>query len=493
MAFVPSVYQQAIFDWIENDNGNAFVDAVAGSGKTTTLVQGSRLVNPDDAIFLAFNKAIVEELRKRLDPFFTVSTLNALGHNALAKGLNLKRLTLNARKYSDLLFDAIKDMVPKESVGETLRIAKDLVSFSQSNLGDGSDESLLEIMDHYAIELPSKLSELDTFNLVRSTLNTGEAMAKKGIISFDDQIWLPVKWGFTPPQSKFVMVDEAQDMSKAKCELALSAVAPGGRILGVGDPRQSIYGFAGADARAVPNFIARTNAKILPLSVSYRCPIAIVEHAKKIVPHIEAAPGAIQGEVATIKEEQLFERVTANDLVLSRVTAPLISLCIKLIKRRIPATVKGRDIGSQLVSLAKDVLGNRSFDELHNALDEYMAGQLPVLMKRRNPESIIAALVDKIDGVKAVADGFKSKTMFEFSASVEAIFADKSAVVQLSTIHRAKGLDGVNIYIISPSKLPLRWKNQRAWESEQESNLDYVARTRAKNGLYYVQEEPQAA
>jgi DNA helicase II / ATP-dependent DNA helicase PcrA len=35
-------------------------------------------------------------------------------------------------------------------------------------------------------------------------------------------------------------------------------------------------------------------------------------------------------------------------MVLSRKTAPLISLCIKLIARGIPATVKGKAIGDQI-------------------------------------------------------------------------------------------------------------------------------------------------
>ena len=57
--FVPSVYQQKIYDFITNGSGNAVVSAVAGSGKTTTLINAIKLIPKDkNLIFLAFNKSI---------------------------------------------------------------------------------------------------------------------------------------------------------------------------------------------------------------------------------------------------------------------------------------------------------------------------------------------------------------------------------------------------------------------------------------------------
>ena len=59
--------------------------------------------------------------------------------------------------------------------------------------------------------------------------------------------------------------------------------------------------------------------------------------------------------------------------------------------------------------------------------------------------------------------------------------------VMLSTIHKAKGLEADRVLILCPHKLPLTWKNQLDWQLEQELNLKYVALTRAKKELVFVQ------
>jgi DNA helicase II / ATP-dependent DNA helicase PcrA len=65
--FKPSKYQKAIYSFIENGKGNAVVEAVAGSGKTTTIVEATSRIPPKDrAIFVAFNKSIATELSKKL-------------------------------------------------------------------------------------------------------------------------------------------------------------------------------------------------------------------------------------------------------------------------------------------------------------------------------------------------------------------------------------------------------------------------------------------
>lgn len=494
--FAPSKYQVAIFDWVKNGKGDAFVDAVAGSGKTTTLVEVAKILRNTtlDMSFFAFNKDIVNVLNTRLPAPLQAQTLNSLGYQILRENVTGVKWKMSFNKYGDMLFQSIKDMgIPQEQFAKVLGVAKQLVSYSQSNLGDGSNDSLDDLVDYYGIELPGVIASNDLFNLVRSTLERGEGMAKQGIIAFDDQIWLPAKWNLAPRnRSQFIMIDEAQDLSKAKLEMVLSARAEGGRILFVGDPRQSIYGFAGADAQAVPNILERTGAQVLPLSVSYRCGTAIVAHAQKLVPHIEAAESAHEGEVKTVKENYLMENVANGDLILSRVTAPLLGLCIRLIAKGKPARVKGREIGKQLVSATKEALGKRPWDDVQTALDEYLDKQTIVIMKRsKGASSALQALSDKVDGIRACIVGFGAEVtdLASFAAKVESIFGDGDALINLSTIHRAKGQEADTVYIVAPEKLPLFWKNQQPWEAEQERNLDYVARTRAIRSLVYVPTE----
>lgn len=485
--FAPSQYQQDIFDWFKNSSGNAFIEAVAGSGKTTTLVELSKQIEVPDAQFLSFNKSIAIELRTRTK--LKVSTLNALGHAALVKGLR-KRMKLRFNKYNNMIWSMLLDMnIAESKVGRVWRICKELVSFTMSNFVEPTNENLLELAEYYGIELKCAIEEQDMFNLVRSVLSKGEAEGRLGIIGFDDQIYLPVKWGMKPIRSSLILVDESQDLSKAKLELVLMSLKDDGRIIFVGDRRQSIYGFAGADARAVNNIIERTNATVLPLSVSYRCPLAAIRSAQEIVPSIQAAPGAIEGSIEKINEEEFNKQVKKNDLILCRTTTPLILLCLKMLKNKLPARVKGADIAQQIVMTVKEALGDRPWSEILPALDEYLANGIEALQTRKNKGLAIQLLTDRVEGTKACVENFTAKGIVAFEKEIEKIFSDDAAVIQLSTIHKAKGLEADNVFIIRPDKLPLIWNGQREWELEQEQNLIYVARTRCKQKTIYVEED----
>lgn len=69
MAFQPSPYQQAIYNEVATTNHNINVNAVAGSGKTTTLLGClERIPRGKSIIFMAFNTSIVKELQARNPP-----------------------------------------------------------------------------------------------------------------------------------------------------------------------------------------------------------------------------------------------------------------------------------------------------------------------------------------------------------------------------------------------------------------------------------------
>src|SRR5215813_1506626 len=90
--FIPSPQQQAIFDQLKlglDGGGNIIVDAKAGSGKTTTIVEGMNyipkvggLIMPK-VVFLAFNKSIAETLGRRCPTGTICSTFHSLGFRAL--------------------------------------------------------------------------------------------------------------------------------------------------------------------------------------------------------------------------------------------------------------------------------------------------------------------------------------------------------------------------------------------------------------------------
>jgi superfamily I DNA/RNA helicase len=85
------------------------------------------------------------------------------------------------------------------------------------------------------------------------------------------------------------MVDEAQDLSPLRQMFAYAMAGPRGRLVFVGDDRQAIYGFSGADTDSLTKIEQHLQAKRLYLTSTFRCGKAIVAKAKELVPDYEAA------------------------------------------------------------------------------------------------------------------------------------------------------------------------------------------------------------
>lgn len=353
-----------------------------------------------------------------------------------------------------------------------------------------SKEELDALVDHYTLELNAGMPVDWYYAKAIEVLKRGEEIAQgpEHAIAFNDQIWLPNLWLVKPKQYPFVLVDEAQDLSRGKLELILRTRAAGGRMLFVGDSRQSIYGFSGADPSAWQNIIARTQATILPLSICYRCPSLHLDEARKIVPHIQGHPDRGAGTLKTIDIENLVGEVQTNDLIICRTTAPLIRTCLQLIAARVPARVMGRDIGKQMISLSKEAQKlNPNIKEFPAALRAATDAKIEAVSHRKNFESLKSALDDRHDGLLACYEGMKPVSYDNFWYSINDLFSDQEAVVTLATVHRVKGLERDRVIILHPEMLG-KWGKQE-WQREQEVNLKYVALTRAKQTLIFAIEQ----
>ncbi len=284
------------------------------------------------------------------------------------------------------------------------------------------------------------------------------------------------------------LVHNCQDLSAAQLDLVLKLRAPGGRMLFVGDPKQAVYGFAGADSESFERIIERTSATVLPLSICYRCPATHIKLAQAIVAEIEAKEDATEGIVEDIKPNAVHEMIKEGDLIISRCTAPVVKLCIELIAKRIPARVRGRDIGKALTTIVRDVAKHPefSFDKFGYYLEEYADIRLNKLKQKRNSEAQIESFSDRIQGIEVCYEAFNAKSLGDLQREIEALFSDSRSSVILSTVHRAKGLENERVFILEPDKLPLRWIGQQKWQLEQEFNVKYISLTRAKSALYFI-------
>ncbi len=84
------------------------------------------------------------------------------------------------------------------------------------------------------------------------------------------------------PRYDFIFQDECQDTNKITMELLSRILKPNGRVIGVGDVAQAIYGFRGADSYAMQNFRDRFNCSEIPLTTCYRCAKSILEDVRQL-------------------------------------------------------------------------------------------------------------------------------------------------------------------------------------------------------------------
>ncbi|MEH2184629.1 MAG: 3'-5' exonuclease [Nostoc sp.] len=231
----------------------------------------------------------------------------------------------------------------------------------------------------------------------------------------------------------------------------------------------------------------------LPLSICYRCPRSHIALVKSIFPYIpiEAAPDAIEGIIHQIESKDIEKLVKHGDIIIARKTAPLVSLCIRLISQGIKATVKGRDVGDflkkELDQIAK--LPGYSFKFFNDAVAQYREIKLQQYLNLDNEDELKQRLADRLEAIATIYQSQTHATSIEsLKYYIDELFSDENSPVTLSTIHKFKGGEGKRIFVHKAGDMPMVWRNQRDWQLEQEQNLLYVALTRSKSELFIVGE-----
>lgn len=489
-----STYQTNIFDNVVGTKSNIAVKAVAGSGKTTTLVE---IINnlTGKTLFSAFNKHIATELQSRIGDVADAKTLHSAGMSLLSK---VRKIKVDNNKYYGIIKKLSTPHFHKSNLFLTSKVIKKILGMTMRTLTQENDFEMMLVTYGYVTEILelSKKIKVNVQDLTKTiktivyqSMDEGiKEFEKTGLIDFDDMIYIPVAKELTG-NYKNVLVDEAQDLNAAQLKLVLSL--SNNRIISVADPRQSIQGFIGALPDSYDQIISHTNAKILPLSVCYRCPTSHIELAQQIVPEIEPAPNAQSGEIHTIKNDEVIRLAQVGDLIICRRNAPLISLALRFIAQRRQARVRGRDFGTDLISLAETV---NDYDTVLGSFREVMIDKLQfyqqdrnqVLSKYDNAEPALEALADRCECLKTIIESSKATNITVLCNEISNLFDDDQTAIYLSSVHRAKGLEAKNVFIIDYDKIRITYKGQSAWQAEQEANLEYVALTRAKEKLYLV-------
>ena len=332
MAHQPTEAQLKIYDFVENGTGNGIIDAVAGAGKTTTLMGCvSHIPNINDVIYCAFNTSIRKEIQKKFkdnNQNVKVSTIHALGFQMLRATKNFR---LDDYKYNQIIkepqfFDTLIPDIDKilgfhshPTVAELRQLEerRDVLDWNEKNdLNEGQQyvgkiiRRLLDInqkyrctleeddvkcydamirhfgiIPYYEQNMSTYSDEVDAyFRLHQKLIKEGNSMAiSHGIIDFTDQIYLPFIMNLTAQKKYgFVFVDECQDLSKAQVKVVEKYLREDGRLLAVGDPYQAIYGFAGADCNSFNRVTDAFNCVVLGLTDCFRCPQDVIRLAQSL-------------------------------------------------------------------------------------------------------------------------------------------------------------------------------------------------------------------
>lgn len=465
MSLTPTPEQDHILHIAKSTSDNLQINALAGSGKTSTLEMIQNHIKTKPVLYLCFNKKIAQEAEKRFPSTTSVRTLNSLGHRIWAR-TQPANLSLNPRKCNDILKTLIEE-APKAhrsalwdsywSVLDAIGMAKALGYIPAKHPKCEKSLCTVEALSQSLDEKPDDL----TLDLIDEVLSRSIKAAYEGYIDYNDQVYMPALFGGVYPQFPLVAVDEAQDLNPVNHEMLRKLAKH--RLMAVGDPYQSIYGFRGAVQSGMAKLRATHSMLETDLSVSFRCPRLIVEHAKWRAPHFKWIKEG--GHVETLKRLSL-DSISDTDVIICRNNAPLFRLAVHLLMDKRSVSVGGSDIGPKLLTIMKK-LGSDDLNqsEVLGKIEEWRLEKLGRGSKSAD---------DIADCMKVFAS--YGNTLSTAVAYAQHLFEQRGAI-RLMTGHKSKGLEFPTVYHLDP------WLCR---DDEQDMNLRYVITTRSMDRLFEV-------
>lgn len=547
MNFKPSTYQQDILDFfLNNPQSNMLVNALAGSGKSTTACMLSEHSKTSD-LYIAFNASVVEEFKKKIkNPKTKVMTMHSLAYSIMLynveqeskdsgekpKGFGSQRskrtVSLDNFKPHKILDEEIT-----KRYGRYIEFAKrvflkdnyiNLYNLCRLTLTDmSSNKDVSRLIDDHVLflyygdegysapdisEITSTLKILDT--------KSRQQFETQGVIDFTDMLWITFNklkydnWE-VPYWALYTNIycDEVQDFSNIQLNFLKFIKRTKGRYVFIGDFHQAIYNFAGANAQAfnqIPKMFAPV--KTFDLPICYRCAKSHLsrvnrEYGIPILPCDDAPMGFVK----TIDKSKISEYAKAGDMVISRKNKWIAEVVLDLARNGTPIFIEDKEmvgaIKRQILSSKCTSVGAlKKF--LQKVISNYNKKLFEIVSKNvregGHEEEHLEAVTEtnsKIDNTSfllEILEGYLEHHASSDSVSKFSNFIDKLLnttpspnCVRLCSIHKAKGLEATNVFVLNEAKINYDFRNSKE-QNIQEKNLSYIATTRAKEGLYLVKE-----
>ena len=298
-----------------------------------------------------------------------------------------------------------------------------------------------------------------------------------------------------------LVIDEAQDMDKDEFELisVLMEQNEEMRVIAVGDDDQNIYEFRGASSKYLEQFINVNNAVKHELIENYRSKNNLVDftnqfvkrisHRLKHTPIIANQNDNGKLKIVRYKSENLINPLIQDILetglsgttcVLTKVNEDALQIAGLLLKNNVQAKLVQSNDGFNLYNLAevRDFLHHLNLrNDIYLITDEAWLNAKQEVFRRYRQSTKLEILGNIIKEFEASNPKRKYKSDLEVfirESKLEDFYNDNGETIFVSTIHKAKGREFDNVFLML--------ENFNVTTDEAKRQL-YVAMTRAKRNL----------
>ncbi len=474
---------------IINSSGNIKINAVAGSGKTTTIIEYAKSRPKNSKIlYLAFNKSVkIDAIKKFAD-----------------KGLsNVKIETAHSLAYRHIVFTNDYKVISQDykiqEIAEILKLhgnGEKLFEFIVANHINkffsyfcNSDKNSVHEVNYLDIVKDSKAKAFVTtfYKYIENQTQILYDKMDKGEIDITHNFYLK-KFQLSNPilNYDYILFDEGQDASPAMLDIIFKQKAT--KVI-VGDTHQQIYGW-----RHAVNSLEKANYKTYTLSTSFRFNQDIANLAKEILNwknHLYEYDQPIITGNGVAKTNKV-------KAVIARTNVGLLFKAIEYISEK--KSIKNIYFEGNINSYTYANDGASLYDvlNLYNCKQRLIKDKLIKGMKDINE------LKDYIDKTGDIELGMMIEIVKKYGNRIPDIIKtikDKhvendekgNADMIFSTVHRSKGMeyDAVQIVndFITEEKLEKQLNSNQDNDNNssklnEEINLLYVAITRTRNLIY---------
>ena len=160
------------------------------------------------------------------------------------------------------------------------------------------------------------------------------------------------------PKGSSVIVHNCQDLSVLQQMFVKLFVGYNTRMIAVGDEKQAVYAFAGADTKSIKNLKKNFDLTELPLNTCYRCPKNVIKLAQDMVPSIDwNHKREDDGIVEFIDDSNLKDKLQPGDVILARRNNDLVRLYKKLVlDEKISIKFKNQEMVTTIINEIKKVI-----------------------------------------------------------------------------------------------------------------------------------------